>query len=377
MPAFYPVVDAMTREQAESIGGTGIWKVPDKGKFTGIFLDITCSGAAARNALEKSKIIDTISKIEVIVNGADELHSYTGQLAQAMAFFDRGINPVDKITEYATAMQRCIIPLSFGCKWFDNELGLTAENYESVRLHVTNDMSSTYWSGLAITPYYIKMAGDVAGLFAKGVLEKKIYKEYVTVQDGTEEIDLEETGLLRRILLQAIPNRSSNKDACDFRDLFYDLKYTGKSGDILFFDQNLNALLWWNAFDYGFDVISHGQAYRAADDAFQHGAGMLLAAALGSSSADDAVSAVVPTKSGDDDGSIKFEGYEADSPIDFLTKGVGMFHTGVLRHDREPDMSDLLDMAAWKTLHLKLHTRNSSSAASGDVKILTERVVPK
>lgn len=377
MPAYYPVIDKLTREQAETIGGTGIWKVPDKGKFTGIFLDITCSGAAARNALEKSKIIDTIDSIEVIVDGSRELHSYTGQLAQAMAFYDRGINPVDKITEYATAMQRCIIPISFGRKWFDDELLLTAENYDSVRLHVKNDMSSTYWSGLAITPYYVRMAGDVAALGARGVLEKKIYKEYNTVQDGTEDIDLEESGLLRRILLQGVPARSSNKDACDFRDLMYDLKYTGKSADVLFFDQNLNALLWWNAFDYGYDVISHGQAYRAADDSFQHGAGMLLAAALGSSSADDAVSAVVPTKSGDDDGSIKFEGYEADSPIDFLTKGVGMFHTGVFRHDREPDLSDYLDLAIWKTMHLKIHTRNSSSAASGKVKILTERVVPK
>jgi hypothetical protein len=265
----------------------------------------------------------------------------------------------------------------FGRRWFDTELGLAAENYESVRLHVTNDMSSTYWSGLAITPHFIRMAGDVGGLFGKGVLEKKIYKEYTTAQDGREYVDLQEENLLRRIVLQAIPNRSSNKDACDFRDLFYDLKYTGKSGDVLFFDLDLNRLLWLNAFEYGHDVISHGQAYRAADDAFQHGAGMLLSAALGSSSADDAASSVVPTKSGDDDGSIKFESYEADSPIDFLTKGVGIFHTGVFRHDREPDMSDYLDLKVWKTLTLELHTRNSSSAASGDVKILTERVVPK
>jgi hypothetical protein len=377
MPAWYPIVDDLTREQAESIGGTGIWKIPDKGKFTGLYLVITADCAGAHNAIENTKIVDAISKIEVITDGSRELHSYTGQLAQAMAFYDTGLNPVDKITEYSTQMQRAIIPVMFGRYWFDKDLGLTAENYESVRLHVTNDMSSTYWANLSIKPFYIRMAGDVGGLFSKGVLEKKIYKEYTTTQDGREYVDLQEEDLLRRTILQAVPHRTSNIDDCDFRDLLYDLKYTGKSGDVLFYDENLDRLLWWNAWEYGHDIISHGNAYRAADDAIQHGAGMLLAAALGSTSMDHSPSTVVPTKSDRDDGSLEFESYEADSPINFLTKGVGIFHTAVLRHDREPDFSDYLDMKAWKTLTLELHTRNASSAADGKVRVLTERVVAK
>ena len=376
MPLIYPIFDEATREQAESISGTGIWKLPDAGKITGMLLRITAD-CATINAQEVSKLVDAISKIEVIVNGSRELHSYSGQIAQAMAFYDTGMNPIDKLTEYASGMQRCIIPIHFGEYLGDPDLGLTCENYESVRLHVTNDMNDTYWDNLSIKAHYIKLDGEVSGLFGRGVLGKEEYKKYTTAQDGREYVDLQEEGLLRRIILQGIPDRSSNKDKCDFRDLFYDIKYTGKSRAVNFFDSDLDRLLWWNAYEYGNDVISHGQAYRAADDSYQHGSGMLLAAALGSSSADGSGSSTVPTKSGDDDGSLLFESYEADSPIDFLTKGVGIFHTGVFRHDRMADLSDYLDMTAWKTLTLELHTRNSSSAASGDAKVVTERVLTK
>jgi hypothetical protein len=376
MPLIYPIWEELTREQAESISGTGIWKLPDLGKVSAIILRITAD-CAGINAQEVSKLVDAINKIEVIVNGSRELHSYSGQIAQAMAFYDTGLNPIDKLTEYASAMQRCIIPIYFGRYLGDPDLGLTCQNYDSVRLHVTNDMDDTYWDNLSIKAHAVKLEGEVDRLFGKGVLGKEEYHKYTTAQDGTEYVDLQEEGLLRRIILQGIPNRSSNKDACDFRDLFYDLKYTGKAKGVTFFDQDFDRLLWWNALDYGYNVISHGQAYRAAHDSYQHGAGMLLAAAFASSSADGAASSTVPTKSGDDDGSLLFNSYEADSPIDFLTKGVGIFHTGVFRHDRMDDMSDYLDMPTWKTLTLELHTRNSSSAASGDAKVVTERVLSK
>ena len=376
MPLIYPIFDEATREQAESIGGTGIWKLPDAGKIAAIILQITAD-CATINAQEVSKLVDTISKIEVIVNGSRELHSYSGQIAQAMAFYDSGMNPIDKLTEYASAMQRCIIPIYFGRSLIDSDLGLTLENYESVRLHVTNDMDDTYWNNLSIKANYIKMDGEVSGLFGRGVLGKEEYKKYTTVADEHQYIDLQEEGLLRRIILQGIPDRSSNIDKCDFRDLFYDIKYTIKSKSFILFDSDFSRLLWWNAYEYGHDLISHGQAYRAADDAYQHGAGMLLAAALGSSSSDNAGSSTVPTKGGEDDGSLKFEAYEADSPIDFLTKGVGIFHTGVFRHDRLADMSDYLDLATWKTATLDLHTRNSSNAAGGAAKVVTERVLTK
>jgi hypothetical protein len=376
MPPIYPIFDDLTREQAESIGGTGIWKLPDAGKITALILQITAD-CANINAQEVSKLVDAISKIEVIVNGSRELHSYSGQIAQAMAFYDTGMNPIDKLTEYASAMQRCIIPICFGKYIGDPDLGLTLENYESVRLHVTNAMNDTYWDNLSIKAHSIKLDGEVSGLFGKGVIGKEEYKKYTTAQDGREYVDLQEEGQLRRIILQGIPNRSSNKDACDFRDLFYDIKYSGKSRATVFFDSDFARLLWWNAFEYGYDVISHGQAYRAAEDCYQHGAGMLLAAAFAATHDGSLASSKVPTKSGDDDGSILFRDYEANTSIDFLTKGVGIFHTGVFRHDRFADLSDALDMTLWKTLTLELHTRNSSSAASGDAKVVTERVLTK
>jgi len=374
MPMVYPVFDELTREQAESIGGTGIWKFPNAGKITAVILRITadCNNI---NGQEVSKLVDTLSKIEVIVNGHRQLHSYTGQIAQAMAFYDKGMNPIDKLTEYASAMQRCIIPIYFGRELGDPDIGLDLSKYDSVRLHVTNAMDSTYWANLSIKPHYIELMGETGALFGKGVLEKTVYKEYNTEQDGREYVDLQEDGLLRRVILQGIPDRSGNIDKCDFRDVFYDLKYESLGKKVDIFDLDFDRLLWWNALEYGYNLMSHGQAYRVADDAYQHGAGMLLAAALGSSSSDNAVSTVVPTKGGEDDGSLKFEGYEADSPIDFITKGIGIFHTGVFRHDRQPDCSDYLDLPTWKTMRLTLHTRNSANAAGAAAKVVTERLV--
>jgi hypothetical protein len=376
MPVVYPIWDKLAEEQAASIGGTGIYKLPDKGKVSGLVVYITADSKGI-NAQEKAKLVETISKMEVIVDGSRELHSYSGQLAQAMAFYDKGLCSIDKIQEYGTGMQRCLIPMAFGRRFADKRLGYTAENYSSGRVHITNDMSSTYWQNLAIKVYMMKMAGEVTDWFDAGVLEKKEYKGVTAAQNTEYDVDLPTQGKMRRILLQAIPNRSSNKDACDFRDIMRELKYTGKSGDILFFDDSLDSLLHWNAFDYGFNLIQHGEAYRAADDCFQWGGGMQLGHGAFSSSADDAVSTVVPTRSRDDDGSVKMEGYEADSPVSYLVKGLGIFHTAVFRHDRMEDLSDLLDLDEYKTCKLWFKTRDSSGVASADVKILNEIVRAK
>jgi hypothetical protein len=85
----------------------------------------------------------------------------------------------------------------------------------------------------------------------------------------------------------------------------------------------------------------------------------------------------VPTISRDDDGSLKFEGYEADSPVGVLVKGFGPYHCAAFNYDKEPDLSDAIPLTDYKKMRLQIHTRNSSGAAGGVNRVITEVIRPK
>jgi hypothetical protein len=378
MPLIYPILKKQEPRTSASAGGTSVYALPDAGKISSLYLVVTASCVSGgTNAAENAKLVERYTKIEVIADGSRELHVYTGPVAQAMQFYDNGRTPVDKVLEYATGMQRAIIPIHFGRKVMDPDLALTLENYESVEVRFTNDITSSVFTGLAENLYYVKAAGDVGAFGAKGVLRKREWAKWTTVADEWKYWDLPEEELLRRIVLQANPDKTSNKADCDFRDLMYDLEYKSRSGDIELIDANLEQLLWWNALEYGYELITGGEAYRTADDSFEAGLGMQLAHGAFSSSADGSGSSTVPTRSRDDDNTILMESYEADSPVSWLTKGVGIWNTAVIRHDRMADLSDLLSLSDFKTVELNIHTRNSASAADGTNRIVLETVVPK
>jgi hypothetical protein len=378
MPLVYPILKRLEPRTAATAGGTSVYALPDAGKISAMFLVVTADCVSgATNAAEKAKLVERYTKIEVIADGSRELHVYTGPVAQAMQFYDNGRTPIDKVVEYATGMQRCIIPIHFGRRLMDPDLALTCENYESVEVRFTNDVSSSHFSNLSERLYYVKAAGDVGAFGARGVLRKREWAKWTTEADEWKYWDLPEEEMLRRIILQAWPHKTSNKADCDFRDLMYDLEYKAKSGDIELIDADLNNLLIWNALEYGYELITGGEAYRAADDSFEAGLGLQLAHGAFSSSADGAASSTVPTRSRDDDNTILMESYEADSPVSWLAKGIGIWNTAVIRHDRMPDLSDLLSLSEYKTVELNIHTRNSSSAADGTNRIVLETVVPK
>jgi len=378
MSPWYPIVRTLEAKTAATAGGTSLYELPEKGKISGIIVQVTADCVSGQtNAAENAKLIDRYTKIELIANGSRDLHTYTGQIAQAMDFYDSGRTPWDKVIEYASGMQRAFIPIHFGRHMFDPDLALDCSQYDSLELKLTNDTGATSFANIAEKVRYYKFGGDDVGIGTRGVIRKREWRKWTTVADEWKYLDLPEEEMLRRILLQCIPHRTSNKDDCDFRDLGYDIKYKARSGDVIMFDHDLSTLLWWNADEYAHELLTGGIAYRAADDSFQAGAGMQLAHGSFSTSGDGAVSTVVPTRSGDDDGSIKMEGYEADSPVSWLCKGLGIFHTGVFRHDRLPNLGDLLDLSAEKVVQLHVHTRNSASAASGTNRVILETVVPK
>jgi hypothetical protein len=374
----YPIIRTLAAKTAASAGGTSIYELPEKGKISGIIVQLTADCVSGyTNALEDARLIDRYSKIEVIANGSHDLHTYTGQIAQAMDFYDTGRTPWDKYIEYASGMQRAFIPIHFGRYMGDPDLALDCSQYDSLELKLTNDITSTVFANLAEKVYYWKHGGDDVAVGTKGVLRKREWRKWTTVADEWKYLDLPEEEMLRRIDIQCIPDRTSNVDKCDFRDLGYDIQYKAQTGDVTMFDQDLATLLWMNADEYAHELLTGGIAARASGDAFQAGLGMQIAhGTFLTGTAADATTPV-PTRGGDDDGSVVMATSIGDRSLSWLCKGLGIFHTAVFRHDRLPNMADLLDLAAEKVVQLNIHTRNSSNAAGGTDRVVLETVVPK
>jgi hypothetical protein len=78
----------------------------------------------------------------------------------------------------------------------------------------------------------------------------------------------------------------------------------------------------------------------------------------------------------DTESSMRATAYTAGYPLTALIKGLGVEGCAVLRHDREPDLSDMLNPEARKVVKLDVHSRNSSSAAGGTNYIILNRVYP-
>jgi len=375
---WYPIIRTLEAKTAASIGGTSLYELPEKGKISGIIVEVTADCVSGQtNALENARIIDRYSKIELIANGSRDLHTYTGQIAQAMDFYDSGRTPWDKYIEYASGMQRAFIPIHFGRTMFDPDLALDCGQYDSLELKLTNDMTATTHANISEKVRYMKFGGDDVAVGTKGVIRKREWRKWTTVADEWKYLDLPEEEMLRRLMLQCIPARTSNVDKCDFRDLGYDIKYKSKSGDVIMFDHDLSTLLWWNAEEYAHELLTGGIAARASGDAFQVGAGMQIAHGtfLTGTAAD--ASTPVPTRGGDDDGSVVMATSIGDRSLSWLCKALGIFHTAVFRHDRLDNLSDLLNLSSEKVVQLHVHTRNSSNAAGGTDRVILETVVPK
>jgi hypothetical protein len=356
--------------------------LPKSGILSWILLNITCAQAAGAPyqsaATGKWRIVDEISDVSVVANGRADIISVPGRIAQYLAFLDQGVTAYDKLREYSAASQECQILVNFGRHLWDEKYALDLGAFDSVELQLANTMTSTYWADDIHVDVHLGWFRGTGGPDGHSFFTKELWREYTTAQDGREYLELPTGRNIRRIGLQADPPVDSTYGTCDTapNNLMYDLKLTLQNGVTTVFDGDLLELMVKNYYERGAEQLVHGANYHTADYGWNVGLGDVRGFAAIAGARDGGVATSPPTREGDlSHPNQKLENYEADSPVDYIARGVGYHTCAHFPFDRLPDMGDLLNPAkdADGIVELEIHTRDSSSAASGTNRVFLDR----
>lgn len=323
------------------------------------------------------RIIDKISKIEIIANGATVIKSLTGKQFQALAWLDNHVTAPDQWRNYASAVQYCMIPVYFGREMLDREMFLNSRDFSSLELQITNTGAAATFADLTVSvlAYYLEPEAQISPPL--GFLRTEEWRKYTTAQNATQYFDLPTELKMRRILLQMYPAVDANFLATTgMWNLADDLGLYLRTGGVELFRGGVDDLIRQSQYEYQKEVITSGRPYISADKGFDMGIGYVNGVSASAGTASGAVATVIPTvEGGRTDFTQKAEAYTADQPIEMIAKGECYHNTLVVFDAHDPSPENWLDPKVDETVQLNIHTRDSSSAASGTISVILDRLV--
>jgi hypothetical protein len=323
-----------------------------------LYISSTQNGYPFLSTQPKWRLIDYISKIEIIGDGAEVIKSLDGREALAEAFYDDGQEPPSMWRTYSNTPHRQWIPIHFGRHLLDELYGLDLSRFDQVTLKVTNDATSTEFStdiDITVIAYWLR---DAMGPFG-GYFRDEVWKSWLPVAAATEYSDLPVALPIRRILLKALPARDTAdcKNNSTMIALMDDIDFTFKTGQVRVYKGNLNNLGMLSILELGRFVETRGNIDKTADYGFECGVGYVLQG-LGAGQADaSGTSTALSNMMQDVQDSAQESGYRcATGMLAWVTRGFGYMHTVPLYIARKPDLSDLLDPEANKVVKVDIHT---------------------
>ena len=323
------------------------------------------------------RIIDKISKVEVILDGATVCKSLTGKQLAALAVLDQGVMMPDAWNNYATNTQWCYLLINFGRMLHDLDFGLDLARYNNVELRITNTAAAAQFSqlSLGVQAHYLRDAS--AGQFG-GYMRSEEWRRWTTVAAAIQYNDLPTEHIIRRVVLQAVPAvDGSYVEKTGMHNLMEDIEFSLDTGQTRIYKGGLDELMREVYLEMGRPLIAAGSAYMTADKGVNISLGYVLGGAWGAGSQDGAGAATVATfESARSSYTQKPETYEADSPIGFVFVGMAPHLCVPFRFDQSPSPSDWLDPRGRATVQLNITTRNHADAASGVNAIVLDRLVP-
>lgn len=351
--------------------------LPEHGLLGSLLLRISGSQASGYGASGADwRIIDELSKLELILDGARVCKSLTGYQVQALSAWDQGVMDPSVWRNYATNTQFSYLLVNFGRFLFDMDYGLDLSRYNNVEFRLANTATSSDFSDLTISllAYYLREASPSQ---FKGYLRSEEWRRWTTVADETKYENLPVEFPIRRILLQAIPSvDADNVEQTNMANLMDDIELNLDTGQTKVYKGGIDDLMRENYYDNGKPLIAGGFPYHTADKGIDVSLGYVTKAVAGPGSQDGAAAATNTTiESGRTSFTQKLETSEADSPAALMVEGIAPYLTALFRFDQAWDPASYLDPQARATVQLNVHTRNASSAASGANSVVLDRLV--
>lgn len=358
-------------------GGTYTLELPNNGLLGSIMIHAYRAGVTdSMLTTQKWRLIDWISKIEVVADGSTIIKSVTGQVQHFLQWMDGGGAAPDQHFNYGSSTKRCRLMLNFGRQLFDPEYGLDLGAFKSVELKLTNDGSSTYFGGdwgVDIVLYYLR---EPAISTFKGFMRTEEWRKWTTVQGEIKYLDLPVAEKVRRAVMQVVPGLDAyNMPTTTPYNVAYNIELLLKTGLLKVWEGNLRHLWYDNYFDHGRDVIQPIQPYHTAAYGIWTGVGQTLSMGGVRIPHDGIQDTATPSFSPGEDSSAqkRFTQTDADQEA-LLLMGLALENCAYFRFDHNRDPETYLDPRVQGTVQLNITTRDASSAAGGTIRVVLDRL---
>uniref|UniRef100_A0A6H2A2J9 Uncharacterized protein n=1 Tax=viral metagenome TaxID=1070528 RepID=A0A6H2A2J9_9ZZZZ len=362
-----------------TVGSTNKIELPEQGDLSALMIRFT--GTPASNLLRASggkwRVRDYFTDIVLKVNGTAELCHIDARQLAAFHFFDLGIMPFDKLQNYGTGGVDDWLILNFGRKPCDEEVGVQLGNYENPELWLTNNASSSEYSGLGLDLICLMRWKGGQG-FPAGYLNKKEFKSWTGVQAETERTKLPVNYPCRRILLQSIPELDSNNlYKTNMFNPMENIKLSFKSGAEIFYDGHSEILARMLHFQQKAYVRTSLAAGFDADKGFFVGIGYINGRAGVPGPREGSAASTYTTIEGNrTDATQKLEGGGGDDMPELMFQGICPENVMGFVFDNDPNPRTWLDLGVEKQVELEIKTRDHADADAGTNYIILERLLP-
>jgi len=353
--------------------------LPDNGLLMGLHLFLSGDEVSGYGATGGDwRLIDEISKIEILANASTPLKSFTGREAQLAAFWHSGKTAGDVWRNYASNTQFASVLVPFNRRPGDTRLALDLSRYNNVKLRVTNTATSSDFSDTLAITVLAQYLRDVSPGSILGFLKTVEYKSWLTVQNAWDYNKLPSEEIIRRIFLQSDPAHGTNSKAdTSFFNLCDDIRLALRSRTVDVYRGSGAHYMRLQHYSTPGEVMTGGLLYGTADYGFRFDVGYPYQWFGIAGSKDDAVAGTLPTIDvGETADTIKPETYEGDSPIAMNVRGQGYMNGLMFPFDYEDDPSTWLIPEVVRDVTLDVHTRDSSSADNGYNRIILDTFAP-
>jgi len=340
------------KTKTQTLNSSYTRQLPDTGILSQIDIRFYVTNASSVINGAPMNIHHHITKIEVIGNNDKTLISMTGEEALAKAYRKLGRLPHSSRTEIGNAAQRQSIPILFGRKLWDKDYALDLSQWDKVELIITNDMSSTYWSGLTadIQLMMIEEIGAAPPRFLKQWEYDKTKPAYDT---DYLRVKLPTSGLLRSLMIQldpdltastAAPVNSPDSDSYNWKLYFKDRALAvidARPKDLYFRD--------YERFGLGRDVVKpYSSTTQYTDYIWAYVIGRAIAPIENST-------LVVPNSLESSNNRYHvFKAVGSDIQDDVITVGCAPFHTFEIPFYVPEDVeANYLDLAAYQPIEIE------------------------
>lgn len=353
--------------------------LPSSGLLGSLLIKISGAEATGLGASGGAwRLIDYLSKIEVIVNGSVVVKSFDGFTADALATLDQGVMPPSNWRNYATNVQYDYVLINFGRKLWDTMFQLDLSKYDNVHLRITNSATTASFSDFTTTVVGYYLREKSGGQASPGYFRTEEWRRWTTVADDTQYLRQFPTEyLVRRIMLRAVPSVDGNNIASTgMHNLMDSIQLYFKTGDITVYDGSLEMLIHDNYLGRGATNLIGSSPYHTSGKGVRMDIGRTLGIANGAGTQAGTVATVDNTfESARTDFTQVAYSFQADHPGNLLAYGAAPFEAAWFSFDDYDDPANYLDPDAYKDVQLNIHTRNLAGAASGQNTVILDRLV--